>query len=75
MPPGGWPRRDTPEAMLRALNAGADNLRKQELINKAHLREINTLQEELRTAKFKLWFTTGALLVLWEVFKALVLHS
>jgi len=73
-PADGWPRRDTPEALLKAANVASDNLKKQEKINRAHLATINRLEAEVRSLKIKNWIMAGALLVLWEIFKALVLH-
>jgi len=73
-PNEGWPRRDTPDALLRALNHAHDDLRKQEKINRAHLATINRLERKTDWLKYKNWLTTAALVVLWEIFKALVLH-
>jgi hypothetical protein len=73
-PADGWPRRDTPDALLKALNVATDNLKKQEKINRVHLATNNRLESEIRSLKIKNWIMAGALVVLWEIFKALVLH-
>ncbi len=75
-PPEGWPRRDTPDAVLRALNHAHDDLRKQERINKSVVAQLDSVQsellstkEQLREKKLKLWVMTFVAFGLWELLK------
>ena len=87
-PPGGWPRRDTPEALLRAANHAHDDLRKQERINKSVVAQLDSVRAELLSTKeelrqtrddnreknIKLWVMGGVVAALCEIVKFLILH-
>jgi hypothetical protein len=62
-PKEGWPERNTPEAMERALNLAHDNIRKLVRVNDVLRHDQGDLSKEVKTLRARLWSLAIALLV------------